>query len=48
MNSTANSWRASVVEKEMGYFLQETSLFLKGLIMKKMWLVVSNRYFELP
>lgn len=46
MNTTANSLRTTAVEKEMGGFLQETSLFSMGLVMKKMWLVISNAYFK--
>lgn len=46
MNTTPNSMRTSIVEKEMGGFLQETSLFSMGLVMKKMWLVISNMYFK--
>lgn len=46
MNTIANSLRTAAVEKEMGGFLQETSLFSTGLVMKKMWLVISNTYFK--
>lgn len=46
MNTTANSLRTAAVEKEIGGFLQDTSLFSTGLVMKKMWLVISNTYFK--
>lgn len=40
MNTTANSVRTIAAEKEMGNFLQETSLFSVGLVM------TSNTYFK--